>query len=130
MAKTTNAIPTAKFKYFPTWKLKEIIDNGGMTSVGTDYGFAMDEVINVYNKRLAKMDTKLLMQDLKALDEMPTIEESLLGINLDNDFSLSDTPPPIPEEIALPPVIIDGSNLLLGISEPTTNFYPYCEDIF
>lgn len=42
----------------PTWKLKEIVENDGMTSIGTDYGPLLPELRQELHKRYHKENVR------------------------------------------------------------------------
>lgn len=59
----------SRYKYMPTKKLKEILDDPyTITSIGTDYGPVREELEEVYLERQARLDEKALKEYEKQLD--------------------------------------------------------------
>lgn len=105
--KKTNA---SRWQYFPTFKLKEILDNDGMTDCGTAYDWAMWEVQGEYDRRMNLVSER----ESKALEKMwdshakesgelpPKLSVKIIKESIANAFSVV---LPIPEFVGLPPVI-------------------------
>lgn len=100
----------SRWQYFPTFKLKEILDGEGMTECGSAYDWALNEVQDEYDRRCNTASER----EFKALEKMwdshakesgelpPKLSAKIIKESIANAFSVV---LPIPEFVGLPPVI-------------------------
>jgi hypothetical protein len=58
-----------KLKFIPTHKIKEILDNDGISHKGNDYQVVLEELIELYNERIATQSDKELEKTLKMKEQ-------------------------------------------------------------
>lgn len=85
------ALKDAGVKYWPTAKLKEVIDDHyGRSEIGTDFGPILEEIKRVYWERTAREQEKRLAQAADSIEALPPLPWEIMPPVIPSELNLCD----------------------------------------